>query len=536
MSRVTKGFPSEAEQTRGQETTFIMEPVAQTEAVVEPIWGDSPDERPWFGKSSSGNFYKIMAAEKNQSVDGDTATELTLGHTGLASSLFDGEGPSFVFVGTGIEVARPKYPLTRVHNYLMSNPWHYACVLAKAGAATELGYEWVPIKKSQRGVISAQTKRLSAFEDQVYSKSHKDLSGILKEVSIDYFSTGNLNLEIQYTMGGVLDCLYSVPTVTCFRHAQLPLVIQCTPLGMGGSIASVAYGSDTSLGIQAVLPLFMSDLPREAYWDLMPREQQEAVGYSEMLHETNLVPSTDPVYGVANILPALAALFGDNAASDYNLQFFENNAVPRYAVTISGGRVTEKAKQDIVDFLDRHIKGKNHRTIVIPLPANMTAKFEPLDATRNDASFLDYKKINREEIAAVHQVPPSEIGLWESANKANSNQQAKNYFLKVINPFQKQLERAMNRIIRNGLKITGWQFKFKNVEYTDDQERATVQSTLSQAYVARANAVAQSIKVLNETLTAENNTLSAEGKKVAMAIRLSLIKQLENLQDTILDS
>lgn len=532
---MTHGFPSEEVQEANHETTFIVEPVAESDVAGSSLWGESLNERPVFGRSQAGNFYKLMEAEKTQSMgEGDTTQALALGHQGLAASLFDNDGTTHALLGTGIEVARPRYPLVQVHNYLMSNPWHYACVMAKATAATELGYDWEPIKKSQRGVITTQTKRLTAFEDQIYAKSHKDLAGILKEISIDYFSTGNMNLEIQYTMGGILDCLYSVPTVTCFRHASLPLVVQCAPQGNTASISLTDPNS--LLGVQAVLPLFLSGVERADYVDMIPKKQKEALGYSEMLHETNLIPSTDPIYGVANILPALAALFGDNAASDYNLQFFENNAVPRYAVTISGGRVSEKAKQDIVDFLDKHIKGKNHRTIVIPLPANMSAKFEPLDATRNDASFLDYKKINREEIAGVHQVPPSEIGLWESANKANSNQQAKNYFLKVINPFQRQLERAINRIVRVGLKITGWEFKFRNVEYTDDQERAVVQSVLAQAMLARTNSITSSITTLNAILSAETISITSAEMKQIQQIRMGLIKQLENIQDMALDS
>ena len=140
-------------------------------------------------------------------------------------------------------------------------------------------------------------------------------------------------------------------------------------------------------------------------------------------------------------------MFGDNAANDYNWQFFQNNAVPRYAVTIAGGRVTNEVKQMVVDFFNREIQGRAHRTIVIPLPRDMTANFQALDATPNDMSFVNYKKLNREEIAAVHSIPPSEIGLWENANKANANQQAKNYFLKVIRPYQAKDEAMMNRIL-----------------------------------------------------------------------------------------
>jgi hypothetical protein len=190
-------------------------------------------------------------------------------------------------------------------------------------------------------------------------------------------------------------------------------------------------------------------------------------------------------------------MFGDNAANDYNWQFFENNAIPRYAVTITGGKVDEKVKNNILRFFNEQIHGQNHRTIVLPVPRNMVAEFKALDATPNEGSFLNYKKLNREEIAAVHRVPPSEIGLWEDANKANSSQQSKNFFLKVIKPYQSQDEAMMNRILQYGLGIDDIKFAFKNVEYTDDQERATVILTRANAHKMYVDSLVNAINALN---------------------------------------
>ena len=126
----------------------------------------------------------------------------------------------------------------------------------------------------------------------------------------------------------------------------------------------------------------------------------------------------------------------------------------------------------------------------------MTANFQALDATQNEASFIQFKKLNREEIAAAHSIPPSEIGLWENANKANANQQAKNYFLKVIRPYQAKDEAMMNRILRHGLGVTDVVFRFKNVEYTDDQERAAVAMTKAQSYKYYLDGLANVIKTV----------------------------------------
>lgn len=423
----------------------------------------------------------------------------------LGSSGYTGVISGVMAIMDGIEVIQPVYDMVAVQEYLTGNAWHYAAVKAKATAATELGYTWVYDKKVQKGIVTPQTKALSAFEDRIYERNHKDLASILRDQAMDYFSTGNQALEIAYTMGGTVDSLYAVPAITVFRHPNLPVAVQAVPdYERWSSLLDLNDNSKKAgLEVKAVLPLFMSGLTKADLLRLFPDAEPSIMTNNELVHVTNSLISTDPFYGVADILPALSAMMGDNAANDYNWQFFENNAIPRYAVTISGGKVSESVANSVRDFFNKEIQGRAHRTVVIPLPRDMTATFQALDATQNDASFIQFKKLNREEIAAVHSIPPSEIGLWESANKANSSQQARNYFRKVIQPYQVRVEAMMNRILQHGLGMSGVRFKFRNVEYTDDQERATVALTKSQAFRQYIDGISNILKTLND-LTGES--------------------------------
>lgn len=447
----------------------------------------------------------------------------------LGSSGYHGVVGGVMAVMDGVEVLQPVYDLVAIQNYLTCNAWHYAAVKAKATAATELGYTWVYDKKNQEGIISSNTNVLTEFEDRIYERNHKDLATILRDQAMDYFSTGNQAIEVAYTMGGKVDCLYAVPAITIFRHPVYPVAVQALPdYERWSSIFDQNSPAKNSLDVKAILPLFMSGLSKTDLMQLFPDANHDVMTNNELVHVTNAVISTDPFYGVADILPALSAMMGDNAANDYNWQFFENNAIPRYAVTIAGGKVNEEVANQIRDFFNKEIQGRAHRTVVIPLPRDMTATFQALDATQNDASFIQFKKLNREEIAAVHSIPPSEIGLWESANKANSNQQARNYFRKVIQPYQAKVEAMMTRIIQHGLGISGVKFKFKNVEYTDDQERATVAYTKAQAFRQYVDGISNILKTLNELAGSggsssggggknpvnNNNSLSSSGRSV----------------------
>lgn len=534
--RITKGQEDlnlEHEET----TTFIAEAISEgtayklsenSEIDTEVLEVEAPFFRGSHAMPDFKQFYALSPASPTGKGQNREADPISFAGTRPHDLLQGADvADGLALAGANLKLAKPRYSLAATHKYLLGNPWHFACVMAKAGAATEMGYEWVTSKGRTKGVMSSQLKRLIEFEDRVYERTHRDIAGILRDISVDYFSTGNMNLELQYTLGGTLDCMYPIPAITCYRHSELPLGMQCLPEDQLLTGLSIPFDAAQMLSVQAVMPLFLSKLAYEDYKDLIPERQKAIqIGYSEMLHETNSILSTDPIYGVADILPALAALLGDNAASDYNLQFFENNAVPRYAVTISGGRVTDKVKQDIVTFLDKHIRGKNHRTIVIPLPSNVTAKFEALDNHPAEGSFLAYKKINREEIAAVHKVPPSEIGLWENSNRANAIQQAKNYYLKVIQPFQARLARLMNRAIRSGLKVTNYEFQFRNVEYTDDQEWATVQDTVAKAMQSRMNSLTSAIATVQNLLASESITLD---KDALNGVLKSLVDKLKDV-------
>ena len=56
------------------------------------------------------------------------------------------------------------------------------------------------------------------------------------------------------------------------------------------------------------------------------------------------------------------------------LQFFEHNTVPRYAVVIEGAKLAKDVKDAIMQYFGQHVKGKAHKTLIIPVPASCMAR------------------------------------------------------------------------------------------------------------------------------------------------------------------
>jgi capsid portal protein len=67
-------------------------------------------------------------------------------------------------------------------------------------------------------------------------------------------------------------------------------------------------------------------------------------GTNEILMFFETTP-TNPFYGHPDHLPALGDMLGDESAQAYQQQFFLNNAVPRLAICVNGGRLDPDARE-----------------------------------------------------------------------------------------------------------------------------------------------------------------------------------------------
>jgi hypothetical protein len=80
----------------------------------------------------------------------------------------------------------------------------------------------------------------------------------------------------------------------------------------------------------------------------------------------------------------MGSLVGDQLAAQYNIDYFQNKAVPRYIVTLKGARLSADAEDKLFRFLQTGLKSQSHRTLYIPLPGDSDGnkvefKMEPIE-------------------------------------------------------------------------------------------------------------------------------------------------------------
>ena len=202
---------------------------------------------------------------------------------------------------------------------------------------------------------------------------------------------------------------------------------------------------------------------------------------NEIIHLKQYSP-LNTFYGIPDILAALPSLIGDQLASQYNIDYFENKAVPRYVITVKGAKLSADAEDKMFRFLQTGLKAQSHRTLYIPLPGDtennkVEFKMEPIENGIQEGSFKEYRKQNRDDILIAHQVPISKLGGSDSAAIAAALSQDRTFKEQVSRPAQRYLEKMVNKIVKEKTDVL--ELRFNELTLTDE----IAQSQILERYV-----------------------------------------------------
>jgi capsid portal protein len=197
-------------------------------------------------------------------------------------------------------------------------------------------------------------------------------------------------------------------------------------------------------------------------------------------------------YGIPDVIAAQMALAGNEFSGRYNLDYFENKAVPRYIITVKGAKLSPESERKLLEFFQVGLKGKNHRSLYVPLPADtpdskVEFKMEPIEAGTQESSFNLYRKANRDEILLAHRVPINKIGTPEGVNLAVARDADKTFKEQVCRPAQMKLEKKLNRIIEE--KTDALILKFNELSLTDEDTQSKIDERYLRMQVITPNEV-----------------------------------------------
>ena len=240
---------------------------------------------------------------------------------------------------------------------------------------------------------------------------------------------------------------------------------------------------------------------------------------NEIIHFKQYSP-LNTFYGVPDIISAISSLHGDQLASQYNIDYFSNKAVPRYVVTLKGAKLSGEAEDKMFRFLQTGLKGQSHRTLYIPLPPDTEGNkvefnMQPIESGVQEGSFKEYRKQNRDDILVAHQVPLSKLGGSDSAAIAAALAQDRTFKEQVARPAQKQIEKMINKVVREKTDIL--EFKFNELTLTDEIAQSQILERYVKTQVMTPNEARQELGMPSRPDGDEPFTMSARQETDAAA-------------------
>jgi PBSX family phage portal protein len=379
------------------------------------------------------------------------------------------------------DVITPPYNLYELANFYDTNFANHAAIDAKVENIVGLGYKFEMTAETMMRLediddetrSSRAKKRIERLKAQTRTWLEKlndedSFINIMEKVLTDVQSTGNGYLEVGRKVNGEIGYIGHIPSTTMRVRRLRDGFVQI----IGGKVVYFRNYAATN-------PNPMTDDPRP----------------NEVIHFKEYSP-LNTFYGVPDIISAYTSLMGDQMAAQYNIDYFENKAVPRYVVVTKGATLSGEAQDRMFRFLQTGLRGQNHRSLYVPLPADTEGtkidfEMRPIENGVQEASFEKYRKQNRDDILMAHQVPLSKLGGSSGGSIASALANDRTFKEQVSRPAQRHLEKIINKIIVEYTDII--ELKFNELTLTDEVAQSQIHERYLKTQVLMPNEVREEL-------------------------------------------
>ena len=157
----------------------------------------------------------------------------------------------------------------------------------------------------------------------------------------------------------------------------------------------------------------------------------------DVLHFQWFNPNPDQPYGVSPLEALAATLAQENAAQRYGISSFGNAARPASFIK-SERNLTRQQRKELREEIDQAYGGPENAFKVALLDNGLDWK--PLAFSASEAQLVDNRKLSREEVCAVYDIPPPMVGILDHATYSNIDQQHWMLYMDTLAPICKLLE------------------------------------------------------------------------------------------------
>lgn len=362
------------------------------------------------------------------------------------------------------DVVAPPHNLKALAKLYERSAPHKAAVDAKTTNIAALGYDFVPSPLTELKMDSLKEKSAERFQKRLTKM----------KIELNEF-TDSLNEDDEFME--TLEKVWKDFETTGNGYIEVGRSDETGRIGYLGHLHAV------NMRIRKKRDGFVQLIENKAvFFRNFGKDDEDPINHdpnpNEVIHLKNYSP-TSTYYGVPDIVSADTAIAGNDFSSKFNLDYFENKAVPRHVITLQGATINPKLTKNLLEFFETGLKGENHRSLFVPLPGSTSDNkvefdIKAVEAGTQDASFNNYRKGNLMEILMAHRVPINKVGLPEGVSLAVARDADKTFKEQVTEPRQNLLEKKLNKIFKEIQGEHVFNLKLNELTLTDEATQSQI--------------------------------------------------------------
>lgn len=425
-----------------------------------------------FGKITSAKlpgsedvFYSKLSDDRNSAIK-NNLQKVYESRNGKVGSKQIFEESDNMTLYEALKIAEPVYNIANLAQLYDTNPFHASAVDAKTDSVVGLGYNFEYSSK-----VLKQLEKLAKKDDEGERKRKLELK---LDDARDKFSERIDNMNGADEFSEILEKVYKDRLIMGNAYIEIGRTAD-------GNIGYIGHVSPINIRVRTGRDGFVQMVKGKTiffrnYGDRKTRDPINGDSNpNELIHIRQYSP-IDDYYGLPEITASIPAIAGMKFAMQYNMDYFENKAVPRYIIKAKGLNLDSAQQKNLLEFFETTIKGVSHRTVFIPVPggSDKDIEFDPVETGHQDGHFQEYIKDMTQMILSRHRVPQARIGLSAAATSAAESRESEKTFKETVcQPEQRILEKKLNRLFAEMTDL----FVFKLTEYALSDE-----DTQSQIY------------------------------------------------------
>lgn len=375
---------------------------------------------------------------------------------------------------------QPEIPLQTLANMVKFNTWHKRCCDVVSLDSTSRNWTIIPRPDLDHEPQETQKQQAKNFIRGLSTK----IQDILRETTYDRRSMACAALEI------IREGKSDTPPVDL-----VPMTVQDLHLHKDGirvkqvhgtqEVWFVIYGQNKNRKGEGLFDIHYKTGKQHPYNSLPPEERANEVMWFREYSSKN------KTYGLANVVPAMNAIVGDQHRAKFNTEYLKNLGMTGLIITVSGDYkdYTEKPFLEDGTKNPKYDKRKTlqYRTskqvadlikhpgsaMVITVPGVDENSKVDVDVTTmtndlKEASFRMYRTDNREEVCVANGVPPERIGIAKDTKYSNLSGLGDVYSDSTIPWIRGENEDIINDLFYYEMDITDWMFSLGEFRKKDE--------------------------------------------------------------------